>query len=213
MTRPYDQTFIYDRYVRPETAFFAVLPAFMAIGRRMYAVWRAHKRAGDLTRPWRELVAEQSQAPLETPRVGESDNRTGRYRIECCGCKEANPAQKRLFDWLEANQTAVVEAIKPGICQLFDDTVRWRSSPDPGDQILFPVDAADEEKLDRFEVKYFKLDPQGRDLWIELETLDAWYEGHGCCVVVRDGKLWSAGSWDRVEAADESDGPDFEYFA
>jgi hypothetical protein len=213
MPRPYEQTFVYDRYVTPELAFFATLPAFSAIGKQFQAIWRAHLRCDDPSRPWRELVAKQPDEPFEVPAAGESDHHSGRYRVECCRAQPVTEHQKRLFDWLEANQNSVVEMVKPGIAHLFDDTIQWRSSPDLREQILFPSDATDDEKLDRFQVKHFKLEPKGQLLWIELESMDAWFDEHGCCVVLKDEKLWCAGSWDDVHAAHEQSGPDFKYFA
>jgi hypothetical protein len=213
MALPYEQTFIYEGYARPEMAFMASLPAFKAIGRLSGAVWRAHLRSDDPSRPWRELVAQQPNDPIDVPAAGNSDNHNGLCRVECCGVIQLTEHQKRLFDWLEVNQNAVVEQTKPAIARLFDQTIQWRSSSDVREQILFPADVTYNEKLDRFEVNHLELDRNGHFLWIELESMDGWFLEHGCCVVLKDGKLWCAGSWDDIEAAHHSNGLDSAYFA
>ena len=127
------------------------------------------------------------------------ESRQTRYRVECGETDSVTDGQKRLFDWLLANQDRVVDEMKPAVVDLFQETLKWRPGHFPHDRVLFPADATDEEKLDRFLIKHFVLDPKGERLLIELESLDAWYDEHGCSIVLRNGRLAKWGSWDDID--------------
>ena len=190
----YDTTYVYGRYVRPVLAFDADLPSFAVIGRNFARVSEAGDeipwaREEDDGTPWRELVDSQTaDEPTQT-----------RYRVECGETDSVSDGQRRLFDWLLANQDHVVDEIKPAVVDLFNETLKWRAGHFPQDRVLFPADATDEEKLDRFVVKHFALDPKGERLLIELDSLDGWYDEHGCSIVLRDGRLAKWGSWDDID--------------
>jgi hypothetical protein len=189
----YDTTYLYSCYVRPVLAFEADLPSFAVIGKNFARVSEAGdeilwSREEDDGTPWRELV------DLQT--AGESAPTS--YRVECGETESVTDGQKRLFDWLLANQARVVEEIKPAVVGLFEETLKWRAGQFPGDRVLFPADATNEEKLDRFVIKHFDLDPKGEGLLIELDSLDGWYNEHGCSILLRNGRLVKWGCWDEI---------------
>jgi hypothetical protein len=190
-------------YKRPVLWLWASLPALAAIGRRAEALDQAYLRYEE-GKSWRELVAEEMQAIERLAKTRDPDSipeqsHPGRYRIQFGHRSSTTRKQQELLAWLQEAQYAILDDVKCGVCRLFDETIKWRF--DPSDHVLFPDDATEEEKLDRFSIRYFDLDPKGRFLTIELDSADAWYDEHGCSIVFRDGKLWACGSWDDVSDA------------